>query len=126
MNTRGALFPLYITVTDPLIQEKRIIGEPSGSLFCWTINKKEMKNGQSEEPRKGRRFREKEDGEMIRKYFAKMPTKELARMLGLEPRKVSDFAHRNNFEGCLKKNKAERKQVARENGKKGGRPRKKS
>ena len=83
-----------------------------------------MKNGQSEEPRKGRRFREKEDGEMIRRWYARMPT--AARRLGLEPRKVSDFAHRNNFEGCLKKNKAERKQVARENGKKGGRPRKKS
>ena len=85
-----------------------------------------MKNGQSEEPRKGRRFCEKTDGEMIRKYFAEMPTKELARMLGLEPRKVSDFAHRKNYEGCLRKDKAERKQVARENGKKGGRPRKKA
>ena len=58
---------------------------------------------------------------MIRKYFAEMPTAELARMLGLEPRQVSDFAHRKNFERCLKKDKAERKQVARENGKKGGR-----
>ena len=38
-----------------------------------------MKNGESEEPRKGRRFCEKTDGEMIRKYFAEMPTKELAR-----------------------------------------------
>ena len=75
---------------------------------------------------KCRRFNEKVDGEMIRKYFANMPTKELARMMGLEPRKVSDFAHRNNFEGCLKKDKAERKHVARENGRKGGRPRKKS
>ena len=85
-----------------------------------------MKNGESEEPRKGRRFCEKTDGEMIRKYFANMPTKELARMMGLEPRKVSDFAHRTNYEGCLRKDKAERKQVARENGKKGGRPHKKS
>ena len=85
-----------------------------------------MKNGQSEEPRNGRRFNEKTDGEMIRKYFAKMPTKELARMMGLKPRKVSDFAYRNNIEGCLGKNEAERKQVARENGKKGGRPRKKT
>lgn len=30
-------------------------------------NGTDMKNGESEEPRKGRRFREKEDGEMIRK-----------------------------------------------------------
>ena len=44
-----------------------------------------MKNGQSEKPRKGRRFCEKTDGEMIRKYFAEMPTAELAWMIGLEP-----------------------------------------
>ena len=76
--------------------------------------------------KKGRRFNEKVDGEMIRRWFALMPTAELARMQGLEPRKISDFAHRKNYELCLKKDKAERKQVARENGKKGGRPRKKA
>ena len=73
----------------------------------------------------GRRFNEKTDGEMVRKYFAKMPTAELARMMGLETRQVSDYAYRKNYEPCLGKNEAERKQVARENGKKGGRPRKK-
>ena len=78
-----------------------------------------------ENEKTGRRFCEKTDGEMIRKYFAKMPTKELAEWMGLKPRQVSDFAHRKNYEGCLRKDKAERKQVARENGKKGGRPRKK-
>ena len=85
-----------------------------------------MNKAMNKNVQKCRRFNKKTDGEMIRKYFAKMPTAELARMMGLEPRKVSDFAHRNNFEGCLKKNKAERKQVACENGRKGGRPRKKS
>ena len=85
-----------------------------------------MNKAMNKNVQKGRRFNKKTDGEMIRKYFAKVPTAELARMMGLEPRKVSDFAHRNNFEGCLKKNKVERKQVARENGRKGGRPRKKS
>ena len=79
-----------------------------------------------ENEKTGRRFREKTDGEMVRRWFALMPTKDLAQMMGLKTRQVSDFAHRNNFEGCLKKNEAERKQVARENGKKGGRPRKKS
>ena len=79
-----------------------------------------------ENEKTGRRFREKTDGEMVRRWFALMPTADLARMLGLEPRQVSDFAHRNNFEPYLKKDNAERKQVARENGKKGGRPRKKS
>ena len=85
-----------------------------------------MQKTMNKNEKKSRRFNEKTDGEMVRKYFAKMPTAELARMMGLEPRQVSDFAHRKNFEGCLKKDKAERKQVARENGKKGGRPHKKS
>ena len=74
----------------------------------------------------GRRFREKTDGEMVRRWFALMPTKDLAQMMGLKTRQVSDYAYRKNYEPCLGKNDAERKQVARENGKKGGRPRKKS
>ena len=101
-------------------------GAQSGSLFCWTKNKKDMKKNQYDNEQPRRRFNEKTDGEMVRKYFAKMPTAELAQMMGLEPRKISDFAHRNNYEPYLKKDNAERKQVARENGKKGGRPRKKS
>ena len=80
----------------------------------------------NENEQKKRRFSEKVYGEMIRRWFALMPTADLARMLGLEPRKISDFAHRKNYERCLKKDEAERKQVARENGKKGGRPRKKA
>ena len=85
-----------------------------------------MQKTMNKNEKKSRRFNEKVDGEMVRKYFSKMPTKELARMMGLETRKISDFAHRKNFKPCLKKDEAERKQVARENGKKGGRPRKKS
>ena len=61
-----------------------------------------MKKNQYDKEQPRRRFSEKTDGEMVRKYFAEMPTSELARMLGLEPRQVSDFAHRKNYEGCLK------------------------
>ena len=85
-----------------------------------------MQKAMNKNEKKSRRFNEKTDGEMVRKYFAKMPTAELAQMMGLETRKISDFAHRNNYEPYLKKDNAERKHVARENGKKGGRPRKKS
>ena len=44
-----------------------------------------MKKNQYEKEQPRRRFNEKTDGEMVRKYFAEMPTAELARMLGLEP-----------------------------------------
>ena len=44
-----------------------------------------MKKNQYDKEKPRRRFSEKTDGEMVRKYFAEMPTAELARMLGLEP-----------------------------------------
>ena len=71
-----------------------------------------------------RRFSKARDGEEIMRLYRLMPTAQIARMKGLEPRKISDFAYRNNNEDCLKKDAAERSQVASENGKKGGRPRK--
>ena len=85
-----------------------------------------MKNQRNGGQPSGRRLRKDVDGPKIRKWYAWVPTAELARRLGLKPRQVSDFAYRNNFEGCLGKDKAERRQVASENGRKGGRPRKKS
>ena len=44
-----------------------------------------MKKNQYDKEQPRRRFSEKTDGEMIRKYFAEMPTAELAWMIGLEP-----------------------------------------
>ena len=53
----------------------------SGSLrapfFVGLNDKMNMKNGESEEPRKGRRFREKVDGPVIRRWYAVMLTAEL-------------------------------------------------
>ena len=103
-------------------------GEPSGSLF-YVINLKKgnkMNNRDSESGQPKRRFSKAKYGATVMRLFRLMPTAQVARMLGLEPRKVSDYAYRNNYERCLGKDKAERKQVARENGKKGGRPRRKS
>lgn len=88
--------------------------------------KNKMKNRKSHLEQPKRRFNKKMDGEMVRRLFHLMPTAELARMMGLKPRQVSDFVYRNNFEECLGKDAEERKQVASENGRKGGRPRRKS
>jgi uncharacterized protein YjcR len=84
-----------------------------------------MKNGQSEEPRKGRRFREKEDGEMIRKYFAKMPTAELAERMGLTVKQIKNYVYRENPELWARKDAATLSRINSEKGKKGGRPRRK-
>ena len=53
-------------------------GSLRAPLFVGLNDKTDMKNGQSEEPRKGRRFREKEDGPMIRRLYARMPSVLLA------------------------------------------------
>jgi len=82
------------------------------------------KKEQNEQPR--RRFNKAKYGEIIRRLYRLMRTADLARMLGLMPRQVSDFIYRNNYEEWAGKDSDERKQVATENGRKGGRPRKKS
>ena len=84
-----------------------------------------MKNGQSEEPRKGRRFREKEDGEMIRKYFAKMPTKELAERMGLTVKQITNYVYRHNTEPWARKLPSVLSAENSRNGRSGGRPLKK-
>lgn len=85
-----------------------------------------MKNKRNDNERPRSRFSKKKYGEIIMRLFHLMPTAELARMLRLLPRQVSDFAYRNNFEKSLAKDAKERTKVASENGKKGGRPRRKS
>ena len=81
-----------------------------------------MKNGQSEEPRKGRRFCEKVDGEMIRKYFAEMPTAELAERMGLTVKQIKNYVYRENPELWARKDAATLSRINSEKGKKGGRP----
>ena len=74
----------------------------SGSLrapfFVGLNDKMNMKNGESEEPRKGRRFCEKEDGPVIRRWYARMPTAELAERMGLTVRQITNYVYRHNTE----------------------------
>ena len=84
-----------------------------------------MKNGQSEEPRKGRRFREKEDGPVIRRWYARMPTAELARLTGLTVKQIKNYVYRENPEQWARKDAATLSRINSANGRKGGRPRKK-
>jgi hypothetical protein len=84
-----------------------------------------MKNGQSEKPQKGRRFCEKTDGEMIRKYFAEMPTAELARRLGLTVKQIENYVYRENPNDWARKSAALLSAENSVKGRKGGgRPKK--
>ena len=84
-----------------------------------------MKNGQSEEPRKGRRFREKEDGPVIRRWYARMPTAELAERMGLTVKQIENYVYNHNDEPWARKDAALLSAQNSVKGKKGGgRPRK--
>ena len=84
-----------------------------------------MKNGEIEEPRKGRRFREKEDGPTVMEWYAVMPTAELAERMGLTVRQIKNYVYRENPELWARKDAATLSRINSEKGRKGGRPRKK-
>ena len=76
------------------------------------------------------RFSKKKYEKIIRELYATTPTAELAKMLGLTVKKIKDYIHRERFkegnERCLRKDPTYLSQVNSKNGKKGGRPRKKT
>ena len=84
-----------------------------------------MKKGQSEGPRKGRRFCEKEDGPVIRRWYARMPTAELAERMGLTVRQITNYVYRHNDEPWARKLPSVLSAENSRNGRSGGRPLKK-
>ena len=73
----------------------------------------------------GRRFNKKVDGPTVMKWYAKMPTPALARMMSLTVKQIENFLHREKLEPGKAKDPKVRSAINSENGKKGGRPRKK-
>ena len=84
-----------------------------------------MKKKQMDGQPVGRRLRQKVDGPIIEKWYARMPTAELARRLGLTVKQIKNFVYRENTEKGTRKSESIRSLINSENGKKGGRPRKK-
>lgn len=74
--------------------------------------------------RSQRRFRAAEDGPLIRKHYAKKPTAELARKLGLTVKQIENYVYRHNTEPWARKMPSVVSEVSSAKGKKGGRPRK--
>ena len=83
-----------------------------------------MKNKRMDNERPRRRFREAVDGPAIRRWYARMRTSDLARMLGLTVKQIENFAHRNNMESWARKLASVLSAINSRNGKKGGRPKK--
>lgn len=84
-----------------------------------------MKNRESHLEQTKRRFNKKMDGPLIMKWYAKMPTAELARKLGLTVKQIENFLNREKLEPGKIKDPKVRSAINSENGRKGGRPRKK-
>ena len=85
----------------------------------------DMKKGQSEGPQKDRRFREKLDGPVIRRWYARMPTAELAERMGLTVRQITNYVYRHNTEPWARKLPSVLSAENSRNGRSGGRPLKK-
>ena len=81
-----------------------------------------MKKNQYDKEQPRRRFNEKTDGEMIRKYFAEMPTKELAERTGLTVKQITNYVYRWNLEPWARKSASVLSAENSMNGSKGGRP----
>ena len=80
------------------------------------------KNVNDEKPRQ--RFRSGEYGPKIMQLYSKMPTAELAGMMGLTVKQIENYVYRWNSEPWARKKPAFLSKVLRENGRKGGRPQK--
>ena len=61
------------------------------------------KNKQNEEQQAGRRFREAVDGPEIREKYSKMPTKELARQMGLKVKQITNYVYKWNMKPWARK-----------------------
>ena len=57
-----------------------------------------MENKMKDKEQRKKRFSKAKYGDFIRRFYRLMPTAELARRLGVESRKISDFIYRNNCE----------------------------
>ena len=74
---------------------------------------------------RGRRFREAVDGPEIREKYSKMPTKKLARQMGLKVKQITNYVYKWNMKPWARKLRSLLSATNSKNGKKGGRPRKK-
>ncbi len=85
-----------------------------------------MKEKKYDETRGQRRFRKAVDGPGVMEQYATTPTAELARQKGLTVKQIENFVYRENPELWAQKDAATKLRINSENGRKGGRPRKKS
>jgi hypothetical protein len=83
------------------------------------------KNKQNEGQQAGRRLRKAVDGPVIMEQYAKMPTAELARQMGLTVKQIENYVYRENPNDWARKSAALLSAENSVKGRKGGgRPKK--
>ena len=84
-----------------------------------------MKKNQYDKEQPGRRFNKKVYGPTVMKWYAKMPTAELAELMGLTVKQIENYVYNHNDEPWARKDAALLSAQNSEKGRKGGgRPRK--
>lgn len=81
-----------------------------------------MKNKQYDKEQPRRRFNKKVDGPVIRRWYAVMPTAELAGRMGLTVRQITNYVYRWNSEPWARKSASVLSAENSRNGRRGGRP----
>ena len=84
-----------------------------------------MKKNQYDNEQPRRRFCEKVDGPVIRRWYAKMPTAELAERTGLTVKQIENYVYNHNDEPWARKLPSVLSAENSRNGRSGGRPLKK-
>ena len=84
-----------------------------------------MKNKQYDKEQPRRRFNKKVDGAVIRRWYAVMPTAELAERMGLTVKQITNYVYRWNSEPWARKSASVLSAENSRNGRRGGRPLKK-
>ena len=72
-----------------------------------------------------RRFRDAVDGPVVRRYYARMRTEELAQRRGLTVKQIENYVYRHSGEPWARKVPSLMSELNSEKGRCGGRPRKK-
>ena len=81
-----------------------------------------MKNKQYDKEQPRRRFNKKVDGAVIRRWYAVMPTAELAERMGLTVKQITNYVYRWNSEPWARKSASVLSAENSRNGRRGGRP----
>ena len=81
-----------------------------------------MKKNQYDKEQPRRRFNKKVDGAVIRRWYAVMPTAELAGRMGLTVKQITNYVYRWNSEPWARKSASVLSAENSRNGRCGGRP----